>query len=248
MNSQTSTNGCSEPSNEVDETELIEFDSSNDQLESILFLKGVDPNEVLDKYRNGGYMKEILNETKIKISPNRNSGSLFGDTSDANIYLFKINAVESRTLATVNCSAYTMFNLNGSLPKERKCNWCWELSKTGGGIPLRVSEINGVLIVEIDGWYNTFECCLADLRLRRGLTWQKSKFNYLDAETNLFFLFSLAYPNRTLDEAKDNHLHENLDGPLKSIEFHSKSHAFVELDGMIVVPIKRVYAIINQKY
>lgn len=223
-----------------------------------LIFKAVDVEEVLSNYRQGKYTRANIPNSKVDY-PDINVGNSFvsskGAEIDSNVFTLALPAHGQVTCATSNCDAYQSFCQNGNPLIGGKCNYCGDkFDHYYMGIPLAVKETDGAftvpsglkpktaeqhLIVLAEGCTCSYECTLSELKRRKQLS--PSSTHYSNSEVYLRFFFNCSYPDQVLQEAKDYWLSTNFGGSLTSIEFHSKSHNYIQLPDIILAPVKNIY-------
>jgi len=210
-------------------------------------LRGIDPQEVLERYLNNEFQSIVAPTKKILIDQvdlalDRNV------TNDRNAEIYEVsNRSEQRQrIATVNHQAYT-YGLDN--PIVKRCRWCrCEIEGKVIGIPI-MQEYDPVTknsIFHVDGRHCRFECVYADLISRTQMPWGLRQGIYCSSETLLLRLFDMIYPGKKLCPAQMWDLLNSNGGPFTTKEYFAISHFYHPLSTIRLYPVKREYLMVKQ--
>lgn len=202
------------------------------------FLKKIDPCQVYEKYKNGKYSHLSLPESKEK-KMEKHTSELFNkyeQNMENPIFIFKDKANYNQVVATSNCQKET----TGSFI----CDWCrYPFKGERVGIPLKVEIEKGMpTIVHNEGCFCSFECCLSEVKWRRGVSFSYRDPLYMDSEQLLRYVYRLCYPKgEVLREAPDFRLLRNNGGSIDLDDFFSKTHKYVRTSQVLQNPVRVQY-------
>jgi hypothetical protein len=222
-------------------------------------LKGIDPNEVLEKYKNGFFNRPIPKKTPIKIAQNATIlAPVYGLDNNSPVFSIKDRNNNCIIVATSNHENFDVFTKNGgSLPVGGRCDHCKEdFNHTVIGYPVAYEEksileywennttrCRVVYVFWVEGCHCSFECALGYLRMFANRPANYRDNSMSECERYLKFLYKLSHPTAgTLRPAQDPRiLSTHNKGSLSRQAWSDNRHIYVRSDRVLMIPAKVEY-------
>lgn len=140
-------------------------------------------------------------------------------------------------------------------PYDRECGkLCWwhrhPINGIAMGIPVRVIQRDGKMLVYMDGFFCSYSCVLALILEEMDKIPARRNPNYTQSKTLLIQLFAVEFPGEVLDAARDWRLLKDVgNGNLSLREWKEslKGMRLVQHPNYIYVPVTVTYDILNGK-
>jgi hypothetical protein len=226
------------------------------------FLKGIDPNEIYTKYREGFFNRPLSTVvsllSKIKIASNAAIiAPTYGKSNNDPIFCVKDRFNSPIIIATAGHESYNVYNRTGGEPlMGGVCRFCSERFE-GPQIGYPIAHQEQSILTNIEGekpvyrvinnfWtqgcFCSFQCALAKVRQNLNLPADYRDSGLRDSERLLKFLYKLTYPNaKVLRPAQDLDLLIEHGGSLSRKEWEDEKHVFRKTDRVLVMPVKTEY-------
>jgi hypothetical protein len=146
------------------------------------------------------------------------------------------------TLNDRNNNTFTCVTTNNFEYNEKKlCQWCrLPFTHSWVGIPYRLEVCDNENTYYTDGCYCCTQCVAAELRERSRIRFNRYNGLYVSADVLLEHLHSQLYPNIPLISAPHFYHHVLNGGALSDKEFYGHKTPFVETNGIVLIPTKRI--------
>ena len=224
-----------------------------------LVLKGVNISEVLEEFRRGDYIRMSIPMGRPNL-PINNVVSVISQLSNkpevgGSQFIVSLPSYGKLTYQTTNTEAYQAFTTDGTRVKGGCCGWCRrDFTWDRFGIPVYMEEYSGelpagltipsdrkVLLVHYENTNCTYECALAEMSFRKKAGMCPNSNYYSDSGSILATLFSISYPGSQLEPAGDWRELQRFGGWKTEEEFHSKTHRYVMISDLHLVPAKLIF-------
>lgn len=206
-----------------------------------IFLRGIDPQSLIDEYREGKFSTISIPTEKFNFTKNT-TPQLFlpGNNPNVDKVYFIASAFHGGdTFATTNCERFKTFYITGKEAKGGYCHHCRRNYKTAHfGWPEKISTENGKLLVQLAYDNCSFECVAGELDYLKYHPVYREKC--LRVEENLIRLFNILWPGEELHPTPFYKLLSACDGPIDPENLSLST--FTPTDEIISVPIKTVFA------
>ncbi len=215
------------------------------------YLRGIDPQHVLEQYQAGKYRSVTLPKEKLQIHavPAAVHPTYSNDPS-AEIYALQMKNKSIQIIATTNNPQYNFFNKEGKkLPQGQFCQWCREefteefMKKIKGqviGIPIRVTMIGDKIICHADGEFCRWSCEFAALKWYNRILPRDPLYTNSEQLSHQIF-FKMCPDAGPLRSAPDFRLHQRFGGPLDDKNFHDSKYKYIRTGNVIYSPLKVEY-------
>lgn len=213
-------------------------------IKNILFLRGLDINNIISKYNNYEYSNNIKSNTKIDITSKfQKPNNIIGNNDYYQCYYFKDKIGIDHRMFTTNQVTFDWYKNKNKKCKLLKCNWCrQDITNHPVGIPVSVSLIDDKYIYHVEDSFCSFECCLTQLRRLNIYNKNYKDSTYKNSEQLLLTIYKKLYPlSKKLVERPDWRLLNINGGPLSKQDFESKTHKYIITNKLILLPLKREF-------
>ncbi len=213
-------------------------------------LKGVDPQQVIQRYLNGEYRSLTLPKAKVSVSvADISLDRKLTNNYDDEVYEFTDRSGQRQRIVTVNYSTFEAKRTGKSV--THLCRWCRlpiEATTDPIGIPMlqEYDPVNNISTFHTEGTYNCFECVYAHIKACTQTPWPIRNQGYCSSEILLRRLFSICYPEEKLYPAPDWILLNSNGGSLTSKEYFSKYHLYKQLSMVRLFPVKLEYVVVER--
>jgi len=220
-------------------------------------LKGIDPNKLLNDYKNGIFPK-IFEIKKFPLAPNnRLTVQLYGSSDNDPIFSIKDRNNNSIVIATTGYENYQLVSANdGNNPQiGGRCDFCKrDFNHQNLGYPVAHEE--HTLLVDNDDvpcykiyyvfWMDhetcSFECSLSKVREQQCRHSEFKENSTKNSEFMLHKLFKLTHPNSgVLRPAQDPRLLKSNKGSLTKEEWENPKFLYKPTDRILMLPVKTEY-------
>ena len=217
-----------------------------------LMLRRINPVDILRQYLSGDFRNTTIPKNKVKFSSSFiNLNQRIGTDQTSEMYRFSDKTNSGQVVVTTNHGNYQYAkDKNENKDAKKPVVYClWSKRKIKGesiGIPIVMETnryTNDVVFYTEDTYYN-FACAFAGLKRLYSCHHMYKDPRYMDAEQLLHCMYYRMYPNKVgtrIKEAKDWRLLNTNGGPLSSEEYDSEEVEYVEVPGMVLLPVKRQY-------
>jgi len=215
-------------------------------------LRKVDPNRVIDDYFSGKYSKigqieRTTNAPLIHHGPAMTAQ--IATTPDEGIYGFRNKSNITQVVATTDCGEYLSYisEETGRSIIGGRCQHCMrEFNRPALGVPVRLIEVQGKLMVHYTNIACGYRCAFALWKRRYNGGTRYRDYRYIDGEQILKHLYALQYPQAgPLREAPDPFLLKCNGGCLTDEEYDNENHAYLPSQAIILAPAKMQYLRFN---
>lgn len=219
------------------------------QLKPKIYLKGIDPIEILENFFNGKYKDYQLPEYKLIIDQSLNivdTRKIGNNAQESGIYSYQNRSNMKTVIITTNHDKFQLKKKN--LPQDGKkfaCLWCLgEIDPEKSiGIPIKFEydKNTGMSTFHIDDEYCNFSCMYSGYM--RGPQTTGGKYaTHLDTEQYIHTMFSLMHPGKELKEAKPLRLRNIFSGGLLTdAQYYDGSLHYQQLPNVVLLPAKVEY-------
>lgn len=209
----------------------------------VLFLKGIDYTQLNQDYKSGTVRHISIPKNKLKLKSNNTiSGTLPSINKDDNTFIIEVNCQEKRVCVTSNCDESKNYT-EGEIKKGGFCHYCLQkIDSDYCGIPLDRLNKQEQEILSTEFKNCSLSCALAEYYRRNPEDWRKCDYKYDKSENLLRQIHDRLYPGKILYPSPDYKLLQIFDGSLTYEQFHNKSSAYTPIPGLILQPVKTVYA------
>ena len=212
-------------------------------------LRKVDPNKVIEDYFNGKYNTLIRTERALGTAAPAALGpamaAQIASTPDSSIYGFRNKSNITQIIATTNCNEYLTFisEETGRPIIGGHCRHCMrDFKHEAKGVPIRIVEIEGKLIVYFVSIVCNFRCMFALWKRKYNGGSRYRDYRFADGEQIIKHLYALQYPTGSpLKEAGDPDLLKCNGGCLDDEEYDNGNYVYQPSQSIIWAPIKMQY-------
>lgn len=221
-------------------------------------LRGIDPNEILKKYKSGFFERDIPKKEKIVvIKKSVIVAPVYGKTNRDKIFTINDNGNDgSSVIVTTGHENYELYGSNGGeLPEGGRCDNCkCDFHHKAIGYPVAYEEkyllcgkgdekkYRVIYVFWMEGEICSFECALTFVNMFIGPNSEYKNNNLIDSSRWLKFLYSLMYPNEPpLTPSNDFRLLSSNKGPLVFDEWINPKHVYLQTDRVLLLPAKEEY-------
>jgi hypothetical protein len=180
-----------------------------------IFLRGIDPNAVINDYHNGAFINATLPTKKIRISgANLAHNSTNNDINKNDIFTFRERNNVSHRMVTTNCTAYNIYMQDGTSPTiGGQCKWCsCKFDHISLGVPIRLDikpQLDNPKLKEYIFYIDavklcSFECAFAYIIKDVSKGFYVTNPRYTDARKLLLRMFDLMFNSKDSKDSKDN--------------------------------------------
>lgn len=208
-------------------------------------LRGVDPLRVAEDYLKGSYSNITCKRREESRPPLPTAGPVatqIAGTTEADVYGYRNKSNITQVVATTNCRNYVTFvsAQTGEPVMGGRCKHCHrDFTHAGLGVPIRLEESEGKLVVYFVDLAGHYECAFAlwKHKYNGGSRYRDSR--YMDGESILRHLYAIQYPEAPpLREAHDPDLLKCNGGCLDDAEYDAMNHIYLSTPSIIWAPVK----------
>jgi len=217
-------------------------------------LKGIDPNKLLNGYKNGKHLVEKENIKKFPLTQNNKLiATVYGNSDSEPIFSIKDRNNNSVILTTTGHENYQLFMANnGESPNMGgRCDFCKrDFDCQNVGYPVAHEE-HTLLVADDDPYYKvhyvfwmygetcSFECSLSEIRKNQCRRAEFKENSTRNSEYMLHKLFKLMYPDSgILRPAQDPKLLKVNKGSLTKEEWENPKFLYKQTDRILLFPVK----------
>ncbi len=218
-------------------------------------LKGIDPNRILQDYKNGFFNRKTETKAQLKLANTIIIAPTYGSNNHSPIYSIKDKHNCNVVIATTGHSDYQLFHSNGGKLREGGlCEHCkMQFDQTSIGYPIGYQE--SLLLTSddqpryrvfhtfwVEGTFCSFECALGYVRIMLNKPADYRDTNIRDSERLLKLLYRLMHQSSdVLRPAQDPRLLKSNGGSLTAEEWQDKKHIYTRTDRILMIPAKVEY-------
>nr|QBK92423.1 MAG: A1L transcription factor/late transcription factor VLTF-2 [Pithovirus LCPAC401] len=201
-------------------------------------IRGSRTEEILEKLNSGKY-----NSVKLKYDKSREEKETIINESEG------VSVITKRgrrvIVAAKGHQMYVSFVSKGKYTNA-PCMWCRTLIQDNpiglpvGNMDMIIDDDHTRLICYIEDLYCTFECLYASFQM-----FYNRKDCYGSSEEMILHLFNIMHPGEILEPADDWRVLKSNNGWMSIEQFREREHRFIDTGKIILVPIKRIYELIQ---
>ena len=217
-------------------------------------LKGIDVNNIWERYLNGEFTRsEPIEKKKIILAQNTAIvAPIYGTTNSSPVFCVKDRNNCSVVIATTGHKDYQVFtSTGGELPVGGRCICGKDIVGQAIGYPVAYQE--QVLLTSenkyhtfytfwTEGRFHSFRCALWYVNTLLARPSDQRDGTYRDSARLLKLLYKLTYPDSTvLLPASDPYLLEENGGSLKEEEWDDTRYHYRRTERVVIIPAKVEY-------